>query len=63
MLGQQTLTLSQQYQVVTGTLGSTPISDGKLAGEQLTFTAGGQKYSGRVNGNTITGSGWTATKK
>ena len=61
-LGQQTLTLSQQYQVVTGTLGSTPISDGKLAGEQITFTAGGQKYSGRVNGNTITGSGWTATK-
>ena len=62
-LGAQTLTLSQQYQVVTGTLGSTPISDGKLAGEQITFTAGGQKYTGRVAGKTITGTGWTATQK
>jgi hypothetical protein len=65
-LGQQTLTLNQQYQVVTGTLGTTPITDGKLRGEEITFTAGNAKYSGRVNGSTIQGTGgpggsWTAT--
>jgi len=61
-LGQQTLTLTQQYQMVTGTLGSTPISEGKLNGEEITFTAGTKKYTGRVNGSTISGSGWKATK-
>jgi hypothetical protein len=62
-LGQQTLTLTQQYQMLTGTLGSTPISAGKMNGEEITFTAGGQTYTGRVNGTTMTGSGWSATKK
>jgi protein-L-isoaspartate O-methyltransferase len=61
-VGKETLTLTQQYQMVTGTLGSTPISEGKLNGEQITFTAGPKKYTGRVNGTTISGSGWTATK-
>jgi hypothetical protein len=58
-----TLTLTQKFQVVTGTLGSAPISNGRLNGAQLTFTAGGTKYAGTVSGNTITGTGWTATKK
>jgi len=49
------LTLQQQFQNVTGTLGSTPITDGKLRGEEITFSAGGQKYTGKVNGSTITG--------
>jgi hypothetical protein len=61
-LGSQTLTLSQQYQMVTGTLAGTPISAGKLKGEELTFTAGGKVYTGRVNGTSIAGQGWTATK-
>jgi hypothetical protein len=65
------LMLTQKYQMVTGTLrngaNSTPISDGKLRGDQITFTAGGAKYSGRVNGNTIEGTtgpagAWRATK-
>jgi SAM-dependent methyltransferase len=38
-LGQQTLTLTQQYQKVSGTLGSVPISAGALNGEEITFTA------------------------
>ena len=58
-----TLTLTQKFQHVTGTLGSTPIKDGRLRGAQFTFTAGTTKYTGTVNGNTITGGGWTATKK
>ena len=58
---QGTLSIKQQFQNFTGTLGSAQISDGKLNGDQITFTAGGTKYSGRVNGNQITG-GFTATK-
>ncbi len=60
------LTLKQQFQNVSGTLGSTQIADGKLRGDEITFTAGGQKYTGKVNGNTITGTSgagaFTATK-
>jgi hypothetical protein len=70
-LPQGDLTLKQQYQMVSGTLksgnGNAQISDGKLRGDQLTFSAGGVQYTGRVNGTTImgtTGSGatWNATK-
>jgi hypothetical protein len=62
---QGALTLTQKFQMVSGTLGSTPITGGRLRGDELTFTAGGTKYTGRVNGNTIAGDGgkWTATKK
>jgi hypothetical protein len=65
-IGQQTLTLTQEFQKVTGTLGSTPITDGRLRGDEITFTAGSAKYTGRVNGSTIQGTGgpggtWTAT--
>ena len=64
---QGTLTLTQKFQMLSGTLGSTPIT-GRLRGEEITFTAGNAKYTGRVNGNTMSGdvSGggkWTATKK
>jgi precorrin-6B methylase 2 len=69
-LPQGALTLKQQYQMVSGTLGGQAISDGKLRGEEITFTAGGAKYTGRVNGSTMSGtvSGgsngkWSATKK
>ena len=61
-LGNQTLTLTQTYQQVSGTLGSTPVS-GKLNGEEITLTAGAQTYTGHVNGSTISGSGWTAARK
>jgi precorrin-6B methylase 2 len=58
-----TLNLTQKFQFVTGTLGSSTISNGRLRGAELTFTVGTTKYSGTVNGNTITGTGWTATRK
>ena len=68
--GQNALTLKQTFQMVEGTLGSTAISNGKLRGDELTFTAGGTKYTGRVNGTSISGTmsggasgAWSATKK
>jgi Methyltransferase domain len=61
-LGQQTLTLTQQYQMLSGTLGSTPITKGRLNGEEITFTAGTRTYTGRVNGKSMAGSGWSATR-
>jgi hypothetical protein len=61
-LGQQTLTLTQQYQMISGTLGTTPITAGRLKGEEITFTAGSQVYSGRVNCERMTGAGWSATR-
>ncbi len=68
--GSNTLTLTQKFQKVEGTLGSTAITGGRLRGDELSFSAGGTKYTGRVNGNSISGTtsggasgSWTATKK
>ena len=64
------LTLTQQFQMLTGTLGSTPIADGKVNGDEVTFTVGGARYTGKLSGKTIQGTvtggaggSWTATKK
>jgi len=64
---QGALTLTQTFQKLSGTLGSTPIT-GQLRGNEITFTAGTAKYSGRVNGTSMqgtlgSGGNWTATKK
>ena len=61
-LGRRTLTLTQRYQVISGTLGSTPIAGGRLNGDAITFTVGTRKYTGRVKGHTMTGSGWSARR-
>ena len=34
---------------------STPIANGRLRGDEITFTAGNVQYNGRVNGNSIEG--------
>jgi hypothetical protein len=65
---QGTLTLTQEFQMVNGTLGSTAISGGKLRGDAITFTVGNTVYNGRVEGNTIRGTmsgggSFTATKR
>jgi precorrin-6B methylase 2 len=57
------LKLTQTFQKVAGSLGAQAISEGKLKGDELTFKVGTTTYTGKVNGNTIQGSGWTATKK
>jgi hypothetical protein len=65
-LPQGELTLKQTYQMISGTLkngnNSTQITNGKLHGDQISFTAGGRQYTGHVNGNTIDGSGGKATR-
>jgi precorrin-6B methylase 2 len=65
-LPQGSLTLKQEYQVVSGTFGTTPIVDGKLRGREITFKVGNVEYQGRVNGNTMEGTAgsarWTATR-
>jgi SAM-dependent methyltransferase len=61
------LTLTQQFQMVSGSLGTTPIAEGRLRGDAISFTAGGAKYEGRVNGDTIEGTAdgkhWTARRQ
>ena len=49
------LTLKQDFQKLSGTLGSSPITEGKLRGEEITFKIGGTEYTGRVKGNVIEG--------
>jgi hypothetical protein len=61
-LGSDTLLLTQKYQMLEGTLGAAPISAGRLAGAEITFTANGRTYKGRVDGEKMTGEGWTATR-
>ena len=65
-LPQGELTLDQNYQMISGTLksgaNSTPITNGKLTGDQISFTAGGTQYTGHVIGNTIDGGSWKATR-
>ena len=65
---QGTLTLNQQFQMLTGTLGSMAISDAKMRGENITFKVGTTVYTGKVDGNTIRGTAgggasFTATKR
>jgi SAM-dependent methyltransferase len=65
-LAQGNLTLKQEFQAISGSLGSTTISDGKLRGSEISFKAGSVEYQGRVNGNTMEGTAdgarWTATR-
>ncbi len=58
-MGQGTLTLIQEFQMVKGTYANggktSEITDGRLNGEQLTFTLNGDQYTGTVKGNAISG--------
>jgi SAM-dependent methyltransferase len=53
------LMLRQQYQRVTGAFGAgalaLTVSQGRLNGDRLRFTAGGAEYRGRVTGDAIEG--------
>jgi Methyltransferase domain len=72
-LPQGQLTLKQTFQTISGTIRSgnvsTPITNGRLRGDEISFTAGGTQYTGRVNGNVMEGnvkggsdSKWRATR-
>jgi hypothetical protein len=38
------------------------VKNGKLNGDHITFAIGDTEYSGRVSGDAMQGSGWTATR-
>jgi SAM-dependent methyltransferase len=61
------LELEQKYQMLTGSYTVdglvTQISNGRLRGDQITFSLGATQYSGRVNGEAMVGSGWNATRQ
>jgi hypothetical protein len=56
---QGNITLTQRYQMISGLLDrqgkSTPVTDAKLRGNQISFSAGGAQYAGTVSGSTIAG--------
>jgi precorrin-6B methylase 2 len=63
-----TLTVEQRFQKFSGMMGTTAATGGKLHGTELEFTLDGVKYTGSVNGNsmngtTVNGQSWTATRK
>jgi hypothetical protein len=56
--------------MISGTLGSTPITNGKLRGNAITFTVGTVEYTGQVNGSSMQGTlkgsqsgAWSATRR
>jgi SAM-dependent methyltransferase len=73
-LPQGDMRLTQTFQNISGTVtingASTPITNGKMNGTQISFTAGSSQYTGRVTGDSIdgtmkSGSGngaWKATR-
>jgi SAM-dependent methyltransferase len=73
-LGRGELALTQQFQILSGTLtfngNTTKISDAKMVGDQITFSAGGTVYSGRLTDSVIEGTArangssvpWNATR-
>ena len=72
-LPQGELALEHKFQVVSGTLSSggkkIPISNGRLTGDQITFSVGNVTYVGQVKGDTMQGrtkgstnGPWTASR-
>lgn len=65
-MGERTLTLMQEFQMVTGTLGDAPIVDGRVRGDQVTFTVGETSYTARVSGDVMEGTAagrpWRASR-
>lgn len=71
-LGEGELKLTQTYQMLSGTITtngkSLPLSEARMDGTKITFTAGGQRYigevaDGKMNGQTANGQSWSATRK
>jgi SAM-dependent methyltransferase len=62
--GDSEIVLKQTYQMVSGQVKRgnviAPITAGRLTGDQITFTAGGTTYTGKVSGNRIEGTAGSA---
>ena len=73
-MGQSELVLEQKYQAISGRLKTgnviAPVTNGKMSGDRIAFTAGGTQYTGTVAGNAIEGASkgdggeakWQATR-
>ncbi len=63
-VGSDTMTLTQKFQMVSGTWGNAPIT-GELTGYDISLSGGGRQYTGRVSedGKMMKGENWTATRK
>jgi hypothetical protein len=72
--GKDEIKFAQEYQMVHGSVGSggklAPVLNGRLRGDEISFTAGEGRYSGKVSGDRIEGtvtaggktSPWVATR-
>lgn len=64
-LGDSDFIVNQKFQKFTGTLDGAPIEDGRLHGNEISFTVSGAHYYGTVQGNEIRGvrpNAWRATR-
>ena len=64
-LGDGDLVITQKFQKFTGSLRGVPIEEGRLYGDEISFTVGGVAYYGTVSGNEMKGlkpDGWRATR-
>ena len=62
------LTLSQNFQKLSGTLNAAPIGNARMRGAEIAFTTGGKTFTGRVaenrmEGTASDGSKWQATRR
>ncbi|MBN9260842.1 MAG: methyltransferase domain-containing protein [Hyphomicrobium sp.] len=69
-LGEAELQLEQKFQMLSGKLGPTEITDGRVRGTEVSFNVGDAKYTGKIEGKTMSGTvsggrngNWTATEK
>jgi len=56
------LTLSQEYQRFSGSLGTTPVAEGRINGEQVTFMLGQNRVTAVVKGTVMEGTIMTNNK-
>jgi precorrin-6B methylase 2 len=61
-VGNADLTLTQEFQMVSGTLGTAAVTGGRLKGDQITFQVGPTEYTGKVTGDRMEGTATTNGK-
>ena len=63
----RTLKLDQTFQMLSGALGNTAISEGRMNGSEIGFNLGNDRYVGQIDGNriqgTVNGKPWSATRR
>ncbi len=68
-VGDETLVLTQKFQMLEGTLGGRALTDAKMTGSEIAFTVGGgARYTAHIDGNVMkgtisTGGSFTGSRK